>query len=100
MTDEIANQLKRLEAGSREETWEAAKLLAARSADLLAELLRLLSRAERPGARAAAAYVLGFGRFGNARELLETALQDPPRWFVVTQPKRWPTSRPPSQSRS
>jgi HEAT repeat protein len=71
MMGEVSQLLKTLETGSQEDVWEAAKQLESHVVDITLSLLRLLEESERPEARAAAAYVLGFGRFASARSSLE-----------------------------
>ena len=68
--------LKRLESGTREQTWEAAKQLESIILEICSSLLRELKEARSADARAAAAYVLGFGRFASARTSLEEVLDD------------------------
>jgi HEAT repeat protein len=74
MTEHIQNLLRTVENGSRENIWEAAKELSTFATDMASSLISLLEKAERAETRAAAAYVLGFGRFASARASLEQVL--------------------------
>ncbi len=74
MTEHIRNLLRTVENGSRENIWEAAKELSTFATDMASSLISLLDNAERAETRAAAAYVLGFGRFSSARTSLEQVL--------------------------
>ena len=76
MTENIQNLLATAKNGSREEIWEAAKELTSIATEIASSLLSLLQKAERFETRAAAAYVLGFGRFASARIPLEQVLDD------------------------
>lgn len=76
MTEHIQNLLRAVENGSRENIWEAARELSTFATDMASSLLSLLGSAERADTRAAAAYVLGFGRFASARTPLEQVLDD------------------------
>lgn len=76
MTDDIHNLLRRIDNGTREEIWEAAKQLDSLVTDIVLFLIHLLQKGERPETRAAAAYTLGFGRFASARTSLEQVLQN------------------------
>jgi HEAT repeat protein len=76
MTDDIRNLLGTVENGTRKEIWEAAKQLESVSVEMVLSLLRLLESGEQTETRAAAAYVLGFGRFASARTALEQVLDD------------------------
>jgi len=76
MTPNIQDLLRSVENGSREDMWEAAKELSTLAADMASSLISLLENAERAETRAAAAYVLGFGRFASARTALEQILDD------------------------
>jgi hypothetical protein len=66
MREDIQNLLGILENGTRNEIWEAAKKLESISAEMVLFLLQLLRNGKHVEARAAAAYVLGFGRFACA----------------------------------
>jgi HEAT repeat protein len=76
MTEHIQNLLRTVENGSRENIWEAAKELSTFATDMASSLISLLEKAERAETRAAAAYVLGFGRFASARTSLEQVLDN------------------------
>jgi HEAT repeat protein len=76
MTVDIERLLRSVENGTREEVWEAAKELESVAVDIAQALLRLLDTGTSVDARAAAAYVLGFGRFASARTSLEKVLGD------------------------
>jgi HEAT repeat protein len=75
MTEHIQDLLATVKNGSREDVWEAAKEISSFATDLATSLIALL-KAERADTRAAAAYVLGFGRFGSARTSLEEVLDN------------------------
>lgn len=75
MTEQRRDVLMILRDGSREEIWAAAKELSVAATELVASLIALL-RADRAETRAAAAYVLGFGRYASARTALEELLND------------------------
>jgi HEAT repeat protein len=74
MIEHIQNLLRTVENGSREDIWGAAKELSTATTDMVSSLISLLNNAERVDTRAAAAYVLGFGRFASARTSLEQVL--------------------------
>lgn len=76
MTERIQNLLTTVKNGSREDIWEAAKELSTFATEMASSLMSLLDKAERADTRAAAAYVLGFGRFASARTSLEQLLDD------------------------
>jgi HEAT repeat protein len=76
MIDHIQKLLRIVENGSREDIWEAAKELSAVTTDLASRLISLLNNSEQLDTRAAAAYVLGFGRFASARTALEQVLDN------------------------
>lgn len=65
-----------IQDGSREDVWEAAKELESIVIDATSSLLRVLTDGKNADARAAAAYVLGFGRFAAARIALENVLDN------------------------
>jgi HEAT repeat protein len=78
MMDHINRLLLAIESGPDVDMWEAAKELSALDslvADTVQSLVALL-KAERPDTRAAAAYVLGFGRCASARGVLEEVVDD------------------------
>ena len=76
MIERIQDLLKRIEKGSREDIWEAAKELTAATTDMVLFLIGLLNDGQLVDTRAAAAYILGFGRFASARSALEQVLDD------------------------
>lgn len=76
MTENIQNLLGVVENGTRNEIWEAAKQLESISVEMVLSLLRLLASGKQTETRAAAAHVLGFGRFASARTALEQVLDD------------------------
>ena len=75
MTEHIQDLLATVKNGNGGDVWEAAKELSSLATDLAASLIALL-QAERAETRAAAAYVLGFGRFSSARTSLEEVLDN------------------------
>ena len=76
MTTDIRHLLESIENGTPEEAWEAAKQLESFSNEIVSFLLRVLQNGKSEEARAAASYVLGFGRYALARTVLEQALND------------------------
>jgi HEAT repeat protein len=76
MMERIQDLLRTIETGNPETVWEAAKELEALATDLASSLISLLRNAEHVTSRAAAAYVLGFGQFADARTDLEQALDN------------------------
>ncbi len=76
MTVDIRGSLKAIETGTREEIWEAAKQLESLAAEIVLSLIRLLENAECADTRAAAAHVLGLGRYASARTSLEQVLRN------------------------
>ena len=76
MTVDIQQLLRGVENGTRDEIWEAAKELESVVLDVVQALTRLLRTGTTADTRAAAAYVLGFGRFASARTSLEAALEN------------------------
>jgi HEAT repeat protein len=76
MSYDIESLLAVVRSGEREEIWEAAKRLESLILDLKVSLNRILWEGASPEARSAAAYVLGFARFADARTNLEQVLSD------------------------
>jgi HEAT repeat protein len=74
MIEDIRQWLGNIESGTREEIWDAAKRLESLTTDTVLRLISLLEHAKGPESRAAAAYVLGFGRYASARTALEQVL--------------------------
>jgi HEAT repeat protein len=76
MSDDVTSLCGIIQDGSREDVWEAAKKLESIVIDAESSLLRVLADGKHADARAAAAYVLGFGRFASARTTLENVLDN------------------------
>lgn len=76
MIEDIQRLFGAIENGTREEIWEAAKQLESVAIEMVLFLVGVLEDAKRADTRAAAAYVLGFGRFGCARTSLEQVLDN------------------------
>src|SRR5260370_20044010 len=76
MTADIGELLRTIEKGTREDIWEAAKQLESLGVEITSSLIRLVENAEGAEARAAAAYVLGWGRHASARASLEQVLRN------------------------
>ena len=73
MNSETSKMITSLTSSNQREVWDAAQTLSATLSELMLRLFELLTH-EQSNTRAAAAYVLGMGRFAPARPLLEGVL--------------------------
>lgn len=76
MNYDIHKLLALMLSSSRDEIWESAKRVESLTNELVSSLLGLLEEGGLPDTRAAAAYVLGFGRYASARLPLERVLEN------------------------